>query len=277
MSVRLVMNRCSTGTAGHRENRLHRLLWVPVLAFLIALLLPGCSTMQAAEEQVNFELGAQPVLYRDQWARRNPPQVHVRPKDMAGSEPTALFVPFRVTQPMSDPEMVGYSQARTVWQTWLSMQLFPAMEFDAAAGPFRRDKALALARAKGADIMIGGFVTYYYAGGSTSDSQVAIQVEIYDTASGQMIWSMAQSALMPAGLTNDYLLFAVKTRLPSDPMYVLAKTMAQDMGLIIRDWLITPDPKTRLQQADDRIRRAWRGDDASNPPPPPVRKEAPSF
>ncbi len=274
------MNHCSAGIAGrHKEQPLcpSRTLRSFATAIFLCALLSGCSALQAGEEQINFELGSQPVLYRDQWARRNPPQVHVRPKDLAGAEPTALFVPFRVTQPVSDPEIIGYTQARVVWQTWLSMQLFPAMEFDATAGPFRRDKALALARAKGADIVIGGFVTYYYAAGTASDSQVAIQVEIYDTATGQMIWSMAQSALMPAGLTNDYLLFAVKTRLPSDPMYVLAKTMAQDMGLIIRDWMIPPDPKTRLQQTDDRLRRAWRGDDASNPPRPPARKEESSF
>ncbi len=269
------MNCRDAGTT--RENK--RTLLFPALALAAALaaFLPGCSTMRAVEEQVNFELGSQTVFYRDQWSRRNPPQVHVRPREMAGAEPTALFVPFRVTQPIGDPEIVGHTQARVVWQTWLSMGLFPVLEFDAAAGPFRRDKALALAREKGADLLIGGFVTYYYAGGSVSDSQVAIQLEIYDTASGQLVWSMAQSALMPAGLTNDYLLFAVKTRLPSDPMYVLAKTMAQDMGLIIRNWMVPPDAPTRAQQTENAIRRAWRGDDASNPPPPPARKEAPSF
>ena len=66
---------------------------------------------------------------------------------------------------------------------------------------------------------------------------MAVQVEIYDTASGQLIWSMAQSALMPAREVNDYIVFATETRLPSDPMYALAKTMAEDMATVIARWI----------------------------------------
>jgi hypothetical protein len=160
----------------------------------------------------------------------------VYPKDASGSDPSVLFVPFRVTQKITDPEMIGYAQSRTVYQTWLSMEIFPAMEYAAEQGPFRRDRALALAQAKGADLVVGGFVTYYLAGGGTADSQLAIQVEIYDVPSGQLVCSMAQSALMPARETNDFIIFAVKTRLPSDPMYALTKTMAEDMGQLLRGW-----------------------------------------
>lgn len=237
---------------------------------LLALLLSGCSTMKAVEEQTYFELGSQPIVYRDQWARRDPPQVYVQPKEAVGATPSALFVPFRVTQPITNPEIVGYSQARIVWQTWLAMQIFPAMEFASDLGPYRRDRALALARSKGADVVVGGFVTYFYAGGSTSSSQVALQVEIHDVHSGELIWSMAQSALMPAGLTNDFLLFATKTRLPSDPMYVLTKTIAEDMGVVIRNSLNPPAPATGLRKLDESLHRTWRGEDRSTPPAPPA-------
>jgi hypothetical protein len=77
-------------------------------------------------------------------------------------ELTVLFMPFRVTQSISDPEIIGYSQARTVWQTWLSKRLFSIMEFDGDHGPYRRDIAINLALQKGADIAIGGFVTYCF-------------------------------------------------------------------------------------------------------------------
>lgn len=249
----------------------------PVLLF-VALLLSGCSTMKAVEEQTYFELGSQPILYRDQWARRDPPQVHVRPKEAQGSAPSALFVPFRVTQPITNPEIIGYTQARILWQTWLSMQIFPVMEFTVDSTPYRRDRALALARGKGADIVVGGFVTYYFAGGSAGDSQVALQVEIHDVHSGELVWSMAQSALMPAGLNNDFLLFATKTRLPSDPMFVLTKTMAEDMGMVIRNSLNPPAPASGLQRLDNALHRAWRGEDRSNPKGPlPQPAEAPAF
>lgn len=212
-----------------------RLLSKAILFF--ALLLPGfVSGCAYLDDNVNLDLASQPKVYKDQWARRSAPMVYVQPAEATDAPLTALFMPFRVTQKITDPDMVGYSQARVVWQTWLNKRLFSVMEFASDSGPYRRDRAIALARAKGADLAIGGFVTYYYAGGSDADSQVALQVEIYDTASGQLIWSMAQSALMPARQVNDYILFATETRGPSDPMYVLAQAIADDMGDIIGRW-----------------------------------------
>lgn len=222
-----------------RAARAPRCLLPKALLFF-ALLLPGfVSGCGVVTDRVNFDMSGPPTLYRDQWARREAPVVYVQPAEVTDTPLTAVFMPFRVTQKISDPEMVGYSQARVVWQTWLNKRLFSVMEFDADNGPFRRDRAVALARAKGADLAIGGFVTYYYAGASDADSQVALQVEIYDAASGQLIWSMAQSALMPARQVNDYIVFATETRGPSDPMYALAKAMAEDMGDILARWTPT--------------------------------------
>ncbi len=139
---------------------------IPRLALIFALAVPafvtGCATL---DDSVSFELASQPRVYRDQWARKSAPLVYVQPAEHADGQLTAVFVPFRVTQPITDPEMIGYTQARVVWQTWLAKRIFSVMEFDAASGPFRRDRAVALARARGADLAIGGFVTYYNAGG----------------------------------------------------------------------------------------------------------------
>lgn len=192
--------------------------------------------MRTVEENVAFDFSGPVTIFQNQWARRDPPLVYVHPAEKTDTQLTALFMPFRVTQPITQPEIIGYSQARTVWQTWLSRRLFSIMEFDGDHGPFRRDIAISLARARGADLAIGGFVTYYYAGGSEFDSQIALQIEIYDAASGQLVWSMAQSALMPARKINDYILFATQTRLPSDPMYALAKTIAEDTARILANW-----------------------------------------
>lgn len=209
---------------------------LPLLCILLVAV-SGCSTVN---DHVSFELGTQPLVYVDQWTRRDAPVVYVYPKDAAGMDPSVYFVPFRVTQKITNPEMIGYAEARSVYQTWLSMEIFSVMEFAPEQGPYRRDRALAMARARGADLLVGGFVTYYLAGGSTTESQLALQIEIYDTASGELVCSMAQAALMPARETKDYLLFATKTRLPGDPMQAMTMTMAQDMGKLLQGWFGSP-------------------------------------
>ncbi|WP_156908033.1 hypothetical protein [Desulfovibrio cuneatus] len=243
-------NNCSSGT---RAQCSPRMLFILALG-LLGLFGVGCSTMQAVEDRVDVSLTHTPKIYRDQWVNRNPPDVHVQPKERAAFAPTVLFMPFRVTQEMERPGMAGHGISRTVYQTWNTMQLFPAMEYFADDTPYRRDRALQIARGRGADVVVGGFITYLYAGGTAGDSQVALQIEAHDVASGQLIWSLAQSGSMPASKTNDFILFATKTRLPSDPIYAITQVLAGDMGKIIQTWMAGPAPQTGIQKVDQRVK-----------------------
>ncbi|MDR2801369.1 MAG: hypothetical protein LBB52_08955 [Desulfovibrio sp.] len=215
-----------------------------------ALVLGACATVRGIDEHIRIDPADKTVIYRDQWVERIAPEVHVRPASSAPEGLRALFIPFRVSQQMQNPDSVGYGVARTVWQTWLTMRVFPSLEFSGDGTPYRRDRAVDLGRRRGADIVVGGFVTYIYAGGTAGDSQLALQVEVHDTRNGQMIWSMSQSGLIPASRTNDYFLFATKTRLPSDPMHAIAQAIASDMGKEIQDWISGPSPRSRMQQLD---------------------------
>ena len=241
------------------------------LLLLSLLLVSGCATGRGVDEHVEFSPATKSKIYRDQWVHRSPPEVHVRPAHAAGGSDKVLFLPFRVTQPSADPNIMGYTVARVVWQTWLSMQLFPAMEFSGEPTPYRRDLAVALARQRGADIVVGGFVTYLYAGGTAGDSQLALQIEALDANSGQVIWSFAQSGLMPASRTQDYFLFSVKTRLPSDPIQAIARAIAGDTGTVIQDWLSEPTPESQTRRLDRQTR-----DTLFSPPDPvPAPRAAP--
>jgi hypothetical protein len=255
-----------------RQRSARRFFRTCLTSGLLPLLLFGCATVQGIEERTTFDLSGKAVFYQDQWVQRTPPEVYVRPAEQpAAYAPSVLFIPFRVTQVMDDPGMAGYTTARIIWQTWLSMQIFPAMEFSGDSVPFRRDRALELGRLRNVDVVVGGFVTHLYAGGTAGDSQLAVQLEAYDTRSGQMIWSMAQSGLMPASRTTDFFLFATRTRIPSNPLQAIAKVIAIDTGTVLQDWIAAPPPKTRLQELDESAREAIFHQ--RDPVPPPRRPE----
>lgn len=227
-----------------------------LLLFGAMLVMSGCATVEGVDEHSWIDLSDKTTIYRDQWVRRSPPEVYVRPQQAVSEPLTALFIPFRVTQQMDDPGIAGYTISRTFWQTWLAMQLFPAIEYSGDPVPYRRDRALALARERGADLVIGGFVTHLYAGGTAGDSQIAVQVEIHDTRSGQLVWSMAQGGLMPASTTTDYFLFQTKMRLPGDPIYAISKAMALDCGEVVKRWTTgtSPKPSEGFKKADEDVR-----------------------
>lgn len=221
---------------------------------LFALLAAGCGTARGIDEQIHFNPSDKTIIFRDAGVQRNPPEVHVQPRTAAPSDLRVLFLPFRVTQPMDNPTVAGYTAARTFWQTWLTMRVFSNLEFSGDDTPYRRDRAVALARARGADMVVGGFVTYLYAGGTAGESQVSLQVEAHDVRSGQMVWSMSQSAMMPAPRTNDYFLVSTRTRLPSDPLHAIVQVIAGDMGSQVQDWMSGPSVESRLERLDRQTR-----------------------
>lgn len=213
-----------------------------ILLFLVMVVgLTGCATTQFIDDSNNIDLAGQPTFYRNQWVRLSPAEILIEPAHEASYAPKVLFIPFRVTQDMENARTAGYSAGRTVWQTWTSMRLFPSMEFTGDPTPYRRDVALMQARKRGADMVVGGFVTYLYPGGTAGETQIALQVEAIDAHSGQVVWSLSQAASMPASTKKDYLLFAVREKMPSDPLYACTRSIAQDLGRYVQRWVNDAD------------------------------------
>lgn len=202
-----------------------------IILLLSILLLSACSVT----DNVDFELGSKTTYYADNSVVRSPPEIHVHPVTEVGGL-KVLFVPFKVVQKVDQPEMIGYSLAKTFWQIWSGMQVFNQFEFMAEAGPFRRDLAVAYARSRGADMVVGGFVTHLFAGGNSSDNRLTLQIEAYDVSSGLLVWSMSQGGTLPAPTKRDYIVLDVKTKQHTDPLFVICKTLAIDMGNIMAKW-----------------------------------------
>jgi hypothetical protein len=205
--------------------------FIVLLALFLLVNLSGCSSNTSTQ----WDLLNPPVVISEVSVVREPPVVHVRPSSDAPSL-KVLFMPFRVTQPMSDPEMAGYGVSKLFWQTWASMNIFQYMEFMPGHGPFRPDMALRLAKARGADMVVGGYVMNILVGGTVARSNLAIQFEAYDVSSGLLVWSMTQAASIEKPSSDDYVVFKTRNKTPSDPIYALTATIAGDMGQVMLNW-----------------------------------------
>lgn len=217
-----------------------------VWGLLCAALLTGCGTKvgNTLSNDVNLDLASQPVVQVDNWVRLSPVQVYVQPDAGPLSPPKALFMPFRVTQQMEQASAVGNNISRLIWQTWLQNRVFGTIEFAATNTPYRPDVALAMGAQRGADLVVGGYVTHYFDGGTVGDTVVSIAIEIYDVHSGNLMWSMAQGGVMPRSTVSDYLLFATKSRMPTDPAAAVLAALGQSMGIQVRNW-VSPQPPQR--------------------------------
>lgn len=208
-------------------------LWALVCLTLVA---GGCSPLHDPAGGGTIDLTTPGTLYTNSKIYRGDIQVMVHPNINLEQPPAALFVPLGLTQAMHDSLPVSEGVSRQVWQQFLSEGTFSTLELADMAPPYRTDLALPLARSKGADMLVGGYITYYLDGGQTGNTKISLQLEVYDVKSGEMLWSLAHAGLLPYQSARDYLLLQVKSRMPADPMSAVIAAVAGDMARLLHMW-----------------------------------------
>ncbi len=205
--------------------------------WLIVLLISGCATVNnVPRDRVDFDIADGATLWLDSQVLRGDIQVVVHPNRNLETPPTALFMPLGLTQDMRQANEVSQGVSRLVWQKLLEEKSFSVLEMADMRPPYRVDMALPLAKAMGAQFLVGGYITYLYDGGSVADSRLSLQLSIYDVATGNLIWSLAHAGVLPYKTTQDFIVMKVKRRMPYDPMTVLTGAVAGDMAELIHYW-----------------------------------------
>lgn len=207
---------------------------------LLCCLALACSRSpdnSSRERRATGDLSTPFQIHINNFVRRQPPAVYVAPQQTLGRRPSALFLPLRTLQEISRPVSFSSMLSRQIWQVWLSLNAFQTLEYAAEVGPYEPESALALARRRGADLVVGGYINHYLDGGSGGTSSLSLSMEIYDARSGVLLWSMAQGGLMEARQVHDFYLFSLKERNPGDPAGFIARSLAWDMGREVLAWV----------------------------------------
>lgn len=216
----------------------------------IALLMLALTLALTACGHVDMAINDQPRIYRDAPIQRTPLHISVQPQERTYAPVKALLYPPWVSQPNRDAKTVSKSLGRVLAQTWNGQQVFPVLVYDEDLVYRTPEKAVAAARARGADVVITSVVPYFYDGGGLDSSGASIRLEIRETKTGQVIFAMEQAASIEAHIVNDWVLWSQRTRLPASPMQAMFATMAQDMAVPLSSWLPAPDAVFAETQAD---------------------------
>lgn len=191
-------------------------------------------------------------ILTDNFVRRQPPVAYVRPQGPLDHKPTALFVPLRMVQSMNNAVTFSDMLSRQIWQVWLSLGIFQTLEFAPYAGPFDRARALAIARQKHAEVLVGGYINHFMDGGAGGESSITLAIEVYDVKTGNLIWSISQGGLMEKEKKHDFYLFTINERNPADPSGLIARSLAWDMGRMVLKW-VNPYAGTSKSSVWDRM------------------------
>lgn len=224
-----------------------------IVSLSLVLLLGACAApTDDSYRTVNVtgDFGTPFQVQINNFVRRQPPAVYVAPQSVLGRRPRALFVPLRATQQIANPVSFSDMLSRQVWQVWLSLNAFQTLEYAPQGAPYEPSRAIALARQRGAELVVGGYINHFMDGGSGGSSSLSLAMEVYDARSGTLLWSMAQGGLMEARQVHDFYLFSIRERNPGDPSGLIARSLAWDMGREVLAWV---DPSSREKSFWDTV------------------------
>lgn len=211
-------------------------------AFVLAALILAAGCARSPDDSYSSigltgDLATPIQVVTDNFVRRQKPAIYVHPRASLDHKPTALFVPLRMVQSMNNAVTFSDMLSRQIWQVWLSLGIFNTLEFAPYAGPFERERALALARQKKAELLVGGYINHFMDGGYGGESSITLAMEVYDVKTGNLIWSISQGGLMEKEKKHDFYLFNITERNPADPSGLIARSLAWDMGRLLLKWV----------------------------------------
>ena len=214
-----------------------RKIFLTAFSGLLAFALLACDS---PSRRASVDLSRHSVVYKFEEVERNRPNVYVYPTEGAVSAPTALMLPFPITQALGprEAEPMSKSLTRILWQAMVKEEGFSVLEYEENVTLYSLNQALYLARQKGADILITGNIPYVITGGSTGINQMVVHFEIYDVQSGDLIWSITHSGALNAKQSQDFIFFQRKSKLPTDSLYAVASALGSDIGRVMRDWAL---------------------------------------
>lgn len=196
---------------------------------------------------VDPSITEQTKIYQDSPVRKSSLQVSVHPRGKQYRPLTAYFHPFVIQQHNSDYRHLSGAFAQIFHNAWTEERLFPIQEFQPETQYQGLRTALERARRRGADLLILGFVPYFYAGHTLDDTAITIQINIYSAGNGNLLWTMMQSGRIEDKLPDDYIYFRHEFRLSDSPFNKIIRDIAKDMAIPLKAWL--PDPDTDYQFA----------------------------
>jgi OOP family OmpA-OmpF porin len=206
-----------------------------ILAAAVAIgALCGCAHVEPSITQ-------QTKVYRDAPVEKSRLAISIKPRTRLSDAPKALMFPLWVAQKMDNHMLVGAEMGRLMHQAWTEAEIFPTLAYDPQLVYRGPEQAVRLARSLGADLVIVGIVPYFITGGTVDSSAITVQIRIYDTASGNLLLSMDQSARVNAKVPADWVLFTVETRLSDSPIAAAVTSIARDMAVPLKSWLPPTD------------------------------------
>ncbi len=208
----------------------------------------GCSYLESRfEQKIEPRLSHVTVHKRPDLEKSNG-AFNVYPAREAPGKSKVLFFPFYAHSESGADFKDGRRLSLIFWRTWLAEEVFLTMAYeDLEKWPGSR-RIGELARKAGADLYVQGQITHYVSGGSQGDTALALQINIHEAESDQLIWSMEHSGRIDRPAKMDYILVKRRSWMPESPERAIVNNLAQELAAPVKKWSRGQDYQQALSQ-----------------------------
>ncbi len=154
----------------------------------------------------------------------------VIPQNEASVPERALLVPLVMEADAAHRRALATGLTGTLCDVWRAMGVFAALEFHAGERVTARDEALALARSKGASVLLWGRLNPVLVGGGLGRTEIGVRLETIWVPTGQTYWMASQAGVIEGGYVRDYVLAKREIRLPRHPEAALMAALAESLA-----------------------------------------------
>jgi len=191
-----------------------------ILLTLATVLLSACTLNSSSND------GTGP----DERVTRENPTVITEPANAPARPFKAVILPFSAQG--SNLSSKGLTAAFA--DAWTHSQAFASVDYASDQAGLTGERAILMARNRGADCLVIGRLGALVDGGEGEESTASLSLEILDVNSGQAIWSMTASGRMSPG--GIFSFFRRKDGASEEPLKTIVAALAYDTGAIIKKW-----------------------------------------
>jgi hypothetical protein len=206
-----------------------------LISFALIFLLTACQKKISVEKNWQPDIGPQ-TFYKDPLIERSNAPVWIMPTNAPKSPLKAAFFPFEFNMKYDNRDRISKQLSKTFCKTWVGQKVFPALQFVENISWHGKEAALDQAQKMNADLLISGEITDFLAGGSQGTTRIAFNIDIYTVPRGNLIWSMEHAGRIENASEQDYILFKIRTQMPSSPTYALVNALAYDLAQPVKKW-----------------------------------------
>ncbi len=167
---------------------------------------------------------------------KSKPNFLIFPINCPSSAESAIIFPFKIEQNIThNRKYLSFELTKVLYSAFLKNITFTKLILnDTFVDSI--DDAISLAKKENCDLIIIPYINYILFGGTSGSTIISLKIDIYDTQSKKLLWSITHMGKVGTRLDRDYIFLKTHYEIPYFIESIIICELAKDISVPIRLW-----------------------------------------